>query len=171
MMRVSNEQKNLNRLAGEFLVASRLTQRGYMVTLQWGTTIGYDILVFDKAGNVAFLEVKSSAKYSRRWILQSKYASPEKDTIPLARRFICCVDLANGQLAPEVFVFPAATVAKGLHYFFSSKFPNSDSYHLSLDFKPQGRTKESGVQTVGEFIGADSFIDNYSLLGIEPVVA
>lgn len=70
-----------------------------------------------------------------------------------------------------MFVLPAATVAKGLHYFFSSKFPNSDSYHLSLDFKPQGRTKESGVQTVGEFIDADSFIDNYTLLGIEPVVA
>ena len=34
MERVSNEKKNLNRLAGEFLVASRLTQRGYMVTLQ-----------------------------------------------------------------------------------------------------------------------------------------
>ena len=59
MTRVSNEQKNLNRLAGEFLVASRLTQRGYMVTLQWGTTIGYDILVFDKAGNVAFLLIFS----------------------------------------------------------------------------------------------------------------
>jgi hypothetical protein len=27
--RVSNEKKNLNRLAGEFLIASRLTQRGY----------------------------------------------------------------------------------------------------------------------------------------------
>lgn len=171
MARVSNEKKNLNRLAGEFLVASRLTQRGFMVTLQWGTTIGYDILVFDKAGNVAFLEVKSSAKYSRRWILQKKYASPESDAIPLARRFICCVNLANGALAPDVYVFPAEAVAQGLHYYFSSKFPNSASYHLSLDFKPQGRTKESGVQTVGEFIGANGFIDNYALLGIEPVEA
>ena len=81
--RVTNEKKNLNRLAGEFLVASRLTQRGYMVTLQWGTTIGYDILVFDKAGNVAFLEVKSSAQYSRRWILQKKYAEPNTEAIPL----------------------------------------------------------------------------------------
>lgn len=84
--RVTNEKKNLNRLAGEFLVASRLTQRGYMVTLQWGTTIGYDILVFDKAGNVAFLEVKSSAQYSRRWILQKKYAEPNTEAIPLERR-------------------------------------------------------------------------------------
>jgi hypothetical protein len=49
--KVSNEKKNLSRLAGEFLVASRLTQRGYMVTLQWGQTIGYDILVFDKKGS------------------------------------------------------------------------------------------------------------------------
>jgi hypothetical protein len=46
--RVSNEKKNLNRLAGEFLVASRLAHRGYMVTLQWGNTISYDILAFDK---------------------------------------------------------------------------------------------------------------------------
>ena len=59
MAKVTTEKKNLNRLAGEFLVASRLTQRGYMVALQWGTTIGYDILVFDKAGNTAFLEIKN----------------------------------------------------------------------------------------------------------------
>ncbi|MEW6131616.1 MAG: hypothetical protein AB1591_00415 [Pseudomonadota bacterium] len=170
MSRVSNEKKNLNRLAGEFLVASRLTQRGYMVTLQWGTTIGYDILVFDKLGNVAFLEVKSSAQYARRWILQNKYAFPESDAIPLARRFICCVNLATGALAPDVYVFPAEVVAKGLHYYFNSKFPNSDSYHLSLGFKPQGRTKQADVKTVGEFIGADSFLDNYALLGVEPVV-
>ena len=71
--KVSNERKNLHRLAGEFLVASRLTQRGFMVTLQWGNTISYDILVFDKSGHVAFLEVKSSASYHRRWILQKKW--------------------------------------------------------------------------------------------------
>jgi hypothetical protein len=170
MTRVSNERKNLNRLAGEFLVASRLTQRGFMVTLQWGTTIGYDILVFDKAGQVAFLEVKSSAQYSRRWILQNKYAFPEKDRIPLDRRFVCCVDLATHAPEPTVYVFPAAVVAKGLHYFFSSKFPNSVSYHLSLDFKPQGRTKELDVRTVGEFIDGDSFVDRYAL-GVTPVVA
>lgn len=70
-----------------------------------------------------------------------------------------------------MYVFPAAVVAKGLHYYFSGKFPNSDSYHLSLDFKPQGRTKENGVQTVGEFIAAERYVDAYSTLGIEPVTA
>jgi hypothetical protein len=73
----------LNRLAGEFLVASRLTQRGYMVTLQWAATISYDILAFDKYGNVAFIEVKSTASYPRRSVLQSKHANPQSDTIPL----------------------------------------------------------------------------------------
>ncbi|HEV7373574.1 MAG TPA: DUF3883 domain-containing protein [Pyrinomonadaceae bacterium] len=103
--KVSNERKNLHRLAGEFLVASRLTQRGYMVTLQWGTAIGYDILVFDKRGHVAFLEVKSSASNSRRWVLQKKYASPRKDAIPLDRRFVCCVDLAIIGREPNVLSF------------------------------------------------------------------
>ena len=167
--KVSNERKNLHRLAGEFLVASRLTQRGYMVTLQWGTAIGYDILVFDKQGNVAFLEVKSSAAYHRRWMLQKKYASPRKDAIPLNRRFVCCVDLSLVGQEPEVYVFPAKVVADGLHYYFSSKFPNSASYHLSLDFKPQ-KKKLLDVKTVGEYIEADSWLEKYDSLGIKPVV-
>jgi hypothetical protein len=125
--RVSNEKKNLNRLAGEFLVASRLTQRGYMVTLQWGTTISYDILAFDKHGNVAFIEVKSTASYPRRWVLQSKYANPQTDTIPLERRFVCCVDISSKEREPSVLVFPASVVAAGLRYYFNSRFANSTS--------------------------------------------
>jgi hypothetical protein len=62
MAKVSNERKNLHRLAGEFLVASRLSQRGYMTALQWGNVISYDMLVFDKLGQSAFLEVKASAR-------------------------------------------------------------------------------------------------------------
>ncbi|MDE2078637.1 MAG: hypothetical protein KGI91_16445 [Burkholderiales bacterium] len=169
MSKVTNERKNLSRLAGEFLVASRLTQRGYMVALQWGTTIGYDILVFDKAGNSAFLEIKTSATYARRWVLQSKYATPEQDKIALNRRFICCVDMADGKAVPDVYVFPAKVVADGLHYFFSSKFPNSTSYHLSLDFKPQHKTKEEGILTVGQFINDRAYLENFAAIGIEPV--
>lgn len=167
--KVSNERKNLHRLAGEFLVASRLTQRGYMVTLQWGTTIGYDILVFDKAGHVAFIEVKSTAANTRRWVMQKKYAHPRADRIPIEQRFVCCVDLALANREPDVYVFPAAVVAEGLHYFFGGRFPNSSSYHLSLDFKPQGRTKLAGVQRVGEYIGADRFLERYDALGVESV--
>jgi Domain of unknown function (DUF3883) len=172
--KVSNERKNLHRLAGEFLVASRLTQRGYMVTLQWGTTISYDILVFDKQGEVAYIEVKSSASYPRRWVMQKKYASPEDDAIPLKRRFVCCVDLSSKEHEPKVYVFPAELVAKGLHYFFSGNFPNSSSYHLSLDFKPQGwkkRNKLTDVKTVGEYIDADSWLERYDKLGVKPVAA
>lgn len=169
MSKVSNERKNLSRLAGEFLVASRLTQRGYMVALQWGTTISYDILVFDKAGNSAFLEVKSSATYHRRWVLQAKYARPEDDRIPLARRFVCCVDLSQAGKEPDVYVFPAQVVAAGLRHFFADKFPASPSLHLSLDFKPQYRSKDDGALTVGEAINADAYLENYGAIGIEPV--
>jgi hypothetical protein len=167
--RVSNEKKNLNRLAGEFLVASRLSQRGFMVSLQWGSTISYDILAFDKRGKVAFIEVKSTAAYPRRWILQSKYARPRDDTIPLERRFVCCVDISSKEREPLIFVFPASIVSKGLHYYFSSKFPKSASYHLSLNFKPQGQTKQD-VKTVGQFIEEEKYLENFNILDLDPVV-
>jgi hypothetical protein len=170
MTKVSNEKKNLNRLAGEFLVASRLTQRGYMITLQWGNTISYDILAFDKLGHVAFIEVKSSASYRRRWVLQKKYATPQDDSIPLEKRFVCCADISSAEHEPEIYVFPAKVVAEGLHYYFSSKFPNSDSYHLSLDFRPQGKTKTT-AKTVGEYINAESYREKFSSLGLVPIAA
>ena len=163
--RVSNERKNLNRLAGEFLVASRLAQRGYMVTLQWGNTISYDILAFDKQGKVAFIEVKSTASYPCRWMLQSKYANPRADAIPLERRFVCCVDISSKEHEPSIHVFPASVVASGLHYYFNSKFPKSPTYHLSLDFKPQGKSKEK-VQTVGKFIEEARYLENFTILGL-----
>ena len=169
MTKVSNEKKNLNRLAGEFLVASRLTQRGYMVTLQWGATISYDILVFDKNGNVAFVEVKSTASYPHRWILQKKYAHPEKDSIPISQRFICCVDLTVTPKEPFVYVFPAEIVAKGLDYFYGGKYSKSDSYMFALDRKPRGRTKEKDAKTVGEYINADKYLECFDSFRVSPV--
>src|ERR1051326_6326056 len=153
--RISNEKKNLYRLAGEFLVASRLTQRGYMVSLQWGSTISYDLLVFDKQGNVAYIEVKATGSYPRRWILQRKHAEPEADAIPLRQRFVCCVDLTTRAGEPVVYVLPAAVVARGLRYFFQKGFPQSPSLHLSLDFRPSilGPTSK----TVGEHIEAEGY--------------
>jgi hypothetical protein len=167
--RVSNEKKNLNRLAGEFLVASRLTQRGYMVALQWGNTIGYDVLVFDKTEKVAYLEVKSTASNPKRWILQAKYAHPERDAIRLDRRFVCCVDLTVSQTAPHVYVFPAQVVAKGLHYFYAQGFADSPSYMLALHAKPRGRTGEAGIATVGEHIEAAKYLDRFDLLNVAAV--
>ena len=166
--KVSNEKKNLNRLAGEFLVASRFTQRGYMVTLQWGNTISYDILAFDKKGKVAFIEVKSTASHPRRWLLQSKYAHPETDAIPLRSRFICCVDLSHTSCEPSIHVFRARAVSRGLHYFYDSKFPNSASYQLSLDYKPKGQSKQD-VKTVGEFIEEKKYLGAFGILGLTHV--
>lgn len=170
MAKVSNERKNLHRLAGEFLVASRLTQRGYMITLQWGNTISYDILAFDKEGNVAFLEVKSTASFARRWVLQKKYASPQDDSIPLKKRFVCCVDLTATTHEPVIYIFPVTVVAQGLRYYFHDRFPQSDSYHLSLDFYPQHTTEKQNSMTVGEYTQAETYRENYHILGIQPIL-
>lgn len=170
MPRVSNEKKNLNRLAGEFLVASRFAQRGYMVSLQWGTTIGYDILLFDKAGEVAFLEVKTTASYTRDWILQTKFANQRSDSIPESRRFVACVDMTDSQKEPAVYIFPVAVVAKGLQYYFNGKLPNSPSLNLPLDIKPQGRGRDPESKTVGDYISAIDYLENFDIVKLERIL-
>jgi hypothetical protein len=167
--KVTNEKKNLNRLAGEFLVASRLTQRGYMVALQWGTTIGYDILVFDKAENVAYVEVKSTASHPRKWLLQKKYANPAGDAISQGRRFICCVDLTPQGREPDIYVFPVAVVADALYYFYTRRFSRSLSYVLALTSRPRGRTRDTSCATVGEHIGHEKFLSRFDALGVKPI--
>jgi hypothetical protein len=149
-------------------VASRLAQRGYLIALQWGNTVSYDILAFDKRGNVAYIEVKTTASYPRRWVLQSKYASPEQDPIPLEKRFVCCVDISSKDVEPCVHLFPAAVVARGLHYYFNSRFPNSTSYHLSLDFRPQGQSRQD-VKTVGSYIESSTYLEAFDSLGLARV--
>jgi hypothetical protein len=42
-------------------------------------------------------------------------------------------------------------------------------YHLSLDFRPAGKSKVQGVKTVGEFIQADNYRERWDGLGIQPV--
>jgi hypothetical protein len=83
---------------------------------------------------------------------------------------VCCVDLSSNEVEPCIHVFPASVVAQGLHYYFNSKFPNSTSYHLSLDFKPQGKSKQQDVQTVAEFINAPMYLEQFANLGLIAVL-
>jgi len=170
LARITNERKNLTRLAGEFLVASRLTQRGYVIGLQWGTTIGYDILVFDKAGPVAFIEVKTSASNSKKWPVQSKYARPEFDEIEEQRRFVAFVDLSPKGRESDVYIFPWRAVANGLHYFYNGKFSKSTTFAFPLDARPRGKSKMLQVQTLGQYVGAEKFLENFKILGVEPLL-
>jgi len=120
-------------------------------------------------GNVAYLEVKSTASHNRRWILQAKYASPEEDKIPIEHRFVCCVDLTV-KPEPDVFVFPASVVSEGLTYFYKVKgFPDSLSYMLALNNKPRHKTKDPKELTVGEHIRLEKYLENYCILGIQPL--
>jgi hypothetical protein len=163
--KVTNEKKNLNRLAGEFLVASRLTQRGYMVALQWGTTIGYDILVFDKDGNVAYVEVKATASHPRKWLLQKKYANLSGKS----GRFICCVDLTPKDREPDIFVFPESVIVEGLRYFYSGTFSRSSSYVLPLNLRPRGHRGDASLPTVGLHIEQGNYLGRFDLLGVKAI--
>lgn len=167
--RISNERKNLTRLAGEFLVASRLTQRVYMVSLQWGTTIGYDILVFDKSGRVAFIEVKTTASHSSKWPLQRRYASPKDDRINPKARFIACVDLTPKNRDPDVHLFPCSTIAEGLKYVYGGRFSKSPTFAFPLGQRPHGRTKSLDAATLGDHIQAQKYLNRYDHLGVEPL--
>jgi len=165
--RISNERKNLTRLAGEFLVASRLSQEGFMVSLQWGTTIGYDILVFDKNQRVAYLEIKTSASHKKGWALQKKYADPSRDKISADRRFVCCVDMKSDKRNPTMYIFPSLVVAEALHYGYGGKFSKSPTYSLQLDSYPRGRDKSLESKRVGDYINAERYRDNYDILNID----
>jgi hypothetical protein len=167
--RISNERKNLTRLAGEFLVASRLTQRGFMVSLQWGATIGYDILVFDKVGRVAFIEVKTSASHVAKWPLQKKYAWPEHDKIDTKARFVACVDLTSKDCEPKVYMFPCLKIAAGLKYVYAGKFSNSPTFAFPLNQRPRGKSKDLEIVTLGEHIHANTYLEKYDHLGVEPL--
>ncbi len=46
----------------------------------------------------------------------------------------------------------------------------SPAPQAGLDFKPQGKTKDPGVKTVGQYIDAESWLERYDKLGIEKTV-
>ena len=72
-----------------------------------------------------------------------------------------------GAYAPGFMLSPAPQADPArLH----GRAPNSPGYHLSLDFKPQGKTKDPGVKTVGQYIDAESWLERYDKLGIEKTV-
>jgi hypothetical protein len=172
MPKVSNEKKNLSRIAGEFLVASRLAQNGYMVALQWGTAIGYDILAFDQYGATAFIEVKTTASHPGAWVLQARFRNEERDEAAAnGRRFVACVDLATPGPHPIIYLFPVSIVRRGLHYFYGGHFPNSRSFMLALNRRPRGRSREPSCLTVGEQMDAQVYIDRYDRLGLGRIIA
>jgi hypothetical protein len=72
-------------------------------------------------------------------------------------------------IEPNVYVFPAEVVATALHYFYAKGFSESESYMLALGVRPRGRTKDANANTVGEFIGAQGYLESYDALGVAAV--
>lgn len=93
--------------------------------------------------------------------MQSKFGGERKDSIPESKRFVACLDITNNHSEPVVYFFPASIVAKGLKYHFNGQYPNSKSLNFSLDKLP---VKKKVGKTVGEFINAEKYRENYSQL-------
>jgi hypothetical protein len=140
-----------------------------MVALQWGTTIGYDILVFDKAHHVAYVEVKATASHSRKWLLEKKYTKPSEDAIDADQRFICCVDLTPRDSEPDVFVLPARVVADGFNYSYNKRFSRSPSFEFALNSKPGHHTRDENFLTAGEHIESNKYVGRFDVLGVKSV--
>jgi hypothetical protein len=84
------------------------------------------------------------------------------DAILLYKRFIRCVNLAVVGREPEVYLFPAALVAKGLRYF-KSGFLAVRAITQSLDLKPQGKTKDASTPTINNMhLDAAAYLENYA---------
>ena len=80
------------------------------------------------------------------------------------------MDLTPEDREPDIYVFPAAVVAKGLHYFYSERFSRSPSYVLALDSKPRGHTGDENYLTVGEHIRCKNYLGQFDALHVLPVV-
>ena len=167
--KVSNERKQLYRLTGEFVVASKLCRQGILISLQWGTTIGYDILAYDRNGKTYFIEVKVGAAKKLSWLLQYKYSGLRNDSIPAEKRLVACIDISDSNIEPILYLFPANVVSEGLKYYFNNKFPKSPSLNFSLNNKPI-RKKGVEIKTVGEYINAEKYRENFKQLNLDRII-
>ncbi|MFH1047238.1 MAG: hypothetical protein V1738_02945 [Patescibacteria group bacterium] len=137
---MSATSKNSISLAGEFLVLSHLSLRGYIATLTLGHTKGVDILLSNpETGKLFKLEVKTttgSPHKSKHYGLNIGWHMSEKhESITDKNLFYCFVQLENAKPDnPRFFIVPSVTVAK--------KVKEDDDFYYALEHKNPVRHTE-----------------------------
>lgn len=125
--------KNQIALAGEFLVLSRLSLRGYIATLTLGHTKGVDILLTNpETGKLFKIEVKTttnSPTNSRHYGLNIEWHMDIKhETIKDKTLFYCFVQLEKGMPGnPRFFIVPSTIVAE--------KVKKDDEYYFTYEHR------------------------------------
>lgn len=132
------------RLAAEYLIASELNRRRLHAGIQVGTSVAYDIAAFDDYGHIAYLEVKGTQKPG--WILGEKAKRKRNKNIFYA---LIAFGTVKNTEKPEIFIVPAAVVAKtlvrrnklalGFHDFAIQKY--KEAWNL-LRLKPSKQFRE-----------------------------
>ena len=146
--------KNSIALAGEFLVLSRLSLKGYIATLTLGHTKGVDILLTNpETGKLFKLEVKTTTNSPTKskhyglnieWQMNIKHEDIKDENL-----FYCFVQLERGMPDnPRFFIVPSATVAKYVKeddvYYFTYehrkpvKHTDMRLFRIGLDDKSRG---------------------------------
>lgn len=146
--------KNSIALAGEFLVLSRLSLKGYIATLTLGHTKGVDILLTNSAtGRLFKIEVKTTTNgyiKSKHYGLNIEWQMNIKhEAIKDKKLFYCFVQLEKGMPDnPRFFIVPSAKVAEYVkgddeyYYTYEHKKPVKHTdmrlFRMGLDNKARG---------------------------------
>lgn len=123
MTKVSQEEKSLIGMAGEFLVAAELNRRGIHAAVTYGSAKRADVYAFGPVSDrPARIEVKSTPKGSKKWVIGEKALNEDNwsdyvfwvlvmlpDPHPPTAT---TTDEIRGTHAPRFFVFTAREIGQ-----------------------------------------------------------
>jgi len=119
----SNGDNILIGVAGEYLVAGELSQRGYIASITMRNTRGIDILASNRdATKSVGIQVKSTKHNdAHSWILNEKAEKYYADNL-----FYIFVNLKKENQRPDFFIIPSKVVAKQIEKEYAEwlKIPN-----------------------------------------------
>jgi len=94
--------------AGEYLVASELSKRGYIVSVTPKNTKSVDLLCSNAdITKTVGIQVKTNSGSKREWKLKEKDENLSSESL-----FYVFVNLNNGKKLPDFSIVPSKTVAK-----------------------------------------------------------
>lgn len=140
-------------VAGEYFVAAELTRRGYIASITLRNTKGIDILASNEtASRQVGLQVKSSQRNSRAWMLSQKAEDYFADNL-----FYAFVNLKTEQERPDFFIVPSKIVAKSVK--------DSHAHWLKEPGKHGQPHKDSNVRKFQDHEG--KYLESWYLLGLD----
>jgi hypothetical protein len=139
-------------VAGEYYVAAELSRRGFIASISLRNTRGTDILATNKdASRTITIQVKTSQKKRRKWILSEKSEALVSDT-----HFYVFVNLGEKQERPDFHIVPSIIVAKFVR--------ESHGEWLSTPGRGGKAHVDNAIRNFEDFTG--DYLEKWELLGL-----